>query len=204
MKVGPGEVTRKKDKRHLMLKATERLMLEEGYAAVTYRRVAAKAGVSLSLVQYHFPSLDDLFTSVLRQGVDEVVERLAEMGAADLPLRAVWDFSTRKAGTALLMEFMALAHHRKSIRPVIAEVGEQMRRAEFEAISPKCEQYGLTDAGVSPRALLFLMAAVPRMLHLEEALGIVDGHRETMELVERLLDRVEPLPDADTGTAAAG
>jgi len=83
------------------------LMIEEGYAAVTYRSVAARAGVAAGLVQYYFPSLDDLFIAGLRRRTDEIIERLTEVGKAEQPLRAVWEYASNRSGTALLMEFMA-------------------------------------------------------------------------------------------------
>ena len=47
--------------RDALLDCVEKMMLEEGYPSVTYRALAAKAGVTPSLVQYYFPSLDDIF-----------------------------------------------------------------------------------------------------------------------------------------------
>jgi len=42
--------------RDLLIEATGALMVEEGYAAATSRRVAARAGVKPALVHYHFPN----------------------------------------------------------------------------------------------------------------------------------------------------
>jgi hypothetical protein len=42
--------------------------------------------------------------------------------------------------------------------------------------------------------VLFLLSCIPRMVHLEGALGTVTGHAETIGLVERFLDKVEPKP----------
>ena len=47
--------------------AVERLMLRDGYAAVTYRAVAAEAGVTSGLVQYYFPALDQVFLAAIRR-----------------------------------------------------------------------------------------------------------------------------------------
>ena len=54
--------------RQALIQANAQIMLEEGYAAATSRRVAAKAGVKPALVHYYFPSMDDLFLAVLRAG----------------------------------------------------------------------------------------------------------------------------------------
>ena len=44
-------------------------MLEEGYAAVTSRRVAAKANLKPQLVHYYFRTMDDLFLAIHRRRV---------------------------------------------------------------------------------------------------------------------------------------
>ena len=47
-----------------LLDAAERLMRDEGYAAVTSRRVAAEAGLKPQLVHYYFRTMDDLFVDL--------------------------------------------------------------------------------------------------------------------------------------------
>ena len=64
--------------RAVLLDNTERLMLEEGYAAVSYRTVAAISGVTPWAVQYYFPTLDDLFLGALRGRTERNLEELAE------------------------------------------------------------------------------------------------------------------------------
>jgi AcrR family transcriptional regulator len=185
--------------RAAIIDGAQQLMVDEGYAAVTYRAVATRAGVTAGLVQYYFPALDDLFIAVLRQGTDRIVERLAETSTSDQPLRAVWAYASDRAGTALLMEFMALANHRKAIAPVIGEGGERVRQAQLAAISSAWERYGLGDT-VPPAALLFVMSSLPRMIRLEASFGTSIGHAETIALVEQFLDSVEPVPPERTGT----
>ena len=50
-----------------LLDVTEQVMLADGYAAVTSRRVAADAGVTPALVHYYFKTIDDLFLAVIRR-----------------------------------------------------------------------------------------------------------------------------------------
>ncbi len=64
--------------RDLLLDCVERLMVDTGYASVTYRAVAAKAEVTPGLVQYYFPTLDDLFVAAIRRRSEQNLERLAE------------------------------------------------------------------------------------------------------------------------------
>ena len=62
-----GSAPRRRRPRGALLDAAEQLMLEEGYAAVTSRRVAAQAGLKPQLVHYYFRTMDDLFLAVFRR-----------------------------------------------------------------------------------------------------------------------------------------
>ena len=65
--------------RFVLLDITEQLMIEEGYAAVSSRRVAGIAGVTGGLVHYYFPTLDDLFVAVFRRRAEQQLERQARL-----------------------------------------------------------------------------------------------------------------------------
>src|SRR2546423_15477812 len=101
--------------RAVILRSAEQVMLEQGYAAITYRSVAARAGVTAGLVQYYFPTLDDLFIAVLRTGTDRIVDEIDRVSQSDQPLHAIWDYASNPTGAALLVELMAAANHRKKI-----------------------------------------------------------------------------------------
>src|SRR4029450_2817569 len=118
--------------RHALLDAAQRVLLEEGYAAVTSRRVAAKAGLKPQLVHYYFRTMDDLFLALVRRGAEQNLERHARARESEQPLRALWEFSNDPAGATLTMEFSALGNHRKAIRAELAAYAEQFRRLETE------------------------------------------------------------------------
>jgi TetR/AcrR family transcriptional regulator len=65
------------DSKTRLIEAAERLMREEGYAAVTSRRVASKAGLKPQLVHYYFRTMDDLFLAILEQGAGQDRVRLS-------------------------------------------------------------------------------------------------------------------------------
>ncbi len=178
--------------RAALLDAAQALMLEEGYAAVTSRRVAAKAGLKPQLVHYYFRTMDDLFLALVRRGAEQNIERQARALASPQPLRALWAFSTDPAGTSLTMEFSALANHRKGIRAELAAYGEQFRRLQHEALAAVLERAGVDPARYPPDAVLFLITALSRILVLEEQIGMTSGHTEVRALVEDLLRRFEP------------
>jgi AcrR family transcriptional regulator len=206
MMVSPRRVGNETSKtRGVLLDGAERLMLEEGYAAVTYRRVAAEAGVTSGLVQYYFPTLDDLFVAMLRRHADSNLERLqAELETRkDEPLRVVWEFSSNETTAAMAVEFMALANHHKAIRAEIARVGERARRTQIRALTEASERYDLSEHGLSPTAVQFILAGLPKIVLLEEALEESEGHAETIALVEGFLDRLEPRRPTRKATKAS-
>ena len=169
-------------------------MVEEGYAAVSTRRVAAQAGVKPALVQYYFPTMDELLLAVYRRAADRSIDNQVVALADSRPLHALWTLSSDTAQAALAVEFMALANHRKSIRVEIAAYSEQSRKLQADALREI-----LTDAGFAPNdfpsiGVSLLVAGVARGLVMEHGLGILSGHDEARAIVERWLSEVEPAP----------
>jgi TetR/AcrR family transcriptional regulator, transcriptional repressor for nem operon len=180
--------------RDKLLDCVERLMLTKGYAAVTYRAVAAKAEVTAGLVQYYFPTLDDLFIAAIRRRSEQNLQRLT--AALDSrptePLRVLWAFSQEESTAALTTEFLALGNHRKSIASEIAEVSERVRLLQAEAVARSVPLDGADLGALSADALLFLVTGVPKLIRLEASVGLSSTHKEVERHFEAFLDRIEP------------
>lgn len=181
--------------RALLLDAAEQLMLEEGYAAVSSRRVAEKAGLKHQLVHYYFRTMDDLFLAAFRRRGDQGLEDQALALKSSKPLWALWRFSTDPAGTALTTQFMALALHRKALKAEMARYAEALRAEQCQAVAELLEQSGLDTDECPAEVMMVLMTSLSRMLVMEdEALGMTAGHAETVAFVERWLRRLEGEP----------
>ena len=174
-----------------LVSAAEELMLEEGYAAVSSRRVASKAGLKPQLVHYYFRAMDDLFLAVYRRRAEQSLELYALALASDRPLRALWQLSTDPRGTAFTMEFAALANHRKAIRTEIAQHAERFRKMQLDAIASVLDRYGISTETYPPIVVVLAMTGLSQVLVLEEALGITSGHDDAIALVQRYLDDLE-------------
>ncbi|WP_406817751.1 TetR/AcrR family transcriptional regulator [Mycobacterium sp. M23085] len=191
--------------RVLLLDAAEQLMLEEGYAAVTSRRLANKAGLKPQLVHYYFRTMEELFLEVFRRRAEEALEAHAQMLKSPQPLWALWRFGTDPAFTRISMEFMALANHRKDMRAEIAYYAERFREEQRQAVATALERYGsrIQDEGqdidIPPVVWTVLMSSLSRFLVLEQAIGMSAGHAETVELVENYLRRLEGEPQPIEG-----
>src|SRR3954463_2868888 len=101
------------EKRSRLLDAAERIMLRDGYAAVTSRRVEAEAGLKL---HYHFGTIDDLFIAVVRRHGESPLARLPPPPPPPEPLRAWWRLVSDRRGSALLVELTAAANHRPALQ----------------------------------------------------------------------------------------
>lgn len=185
--------------RGLLLDAAEQLMLEEGYAAVTSRRLAGKAGLKPQLVHYYFRTMEDLFLEVFRRRADEGLRFQAEALQSPQPLWAIWRFGTDPAFTQISMEFMALANHRKEMRAEIAYYAERFREEQRQAVTAALQRYGVDSNDVPPVVWTVLMTSLSRMLVLEQSIGMSGGHAETMALVESYLRRLEGEPQPVAG-----
>lgn len=188
--------------RDTLLDCVEKMMLEEGYASVTYRALATKAGVTPSLVQYYFPSLDDIFVAAIRRYSQrnlDYLNKVLEKRAQD-PLRALWEYSWDESTGAMMTEFMALGNHRKSIRTEIAAVTESVRKLQLDALVAKFGEDARPWGDLSLPALQLLISSLPKFLNLEKGVGVETAHAELTEAFERYLDTVEPAPKRKPAT----
>lgn len=170
-----------------LIEATADIMLEDGYAAVTSRRVAAKAGVNPALVHYYFPTMDDLFLAVFRRGAEANLERQRTALGSDDPMGALWTTATEPRGAALLMEFMALANHRKTIRAEFATYAERYRESQIAALTIMMRGRGIDLDALPPPLLSIVLTSLGSTLVNEATLGISLGHRELAAFAEHVV-----------------
>jgi TetR/AcrR family transcriptional regulator len=185
-----------------LVDAAERLLLEEGYAAVTSRRVAAVAGLKPQLVHYYFRTMDDLFLEVFRRRADANLARVASAVTQDGSLRALWALNADPRGAAFTIEFVALANHRKAIRAEIARYAERYRAVQLQALSAALNAAGVDDDELPPIAALLLMTGLSQILGLEQALGVTAGHDATVAFVERSIAALERNTTATSGVTS--
>ncbi len=112
-----------------ILLAVRDVVLESGFAAVTTRAVADRAGVPLSQIHYHFGSKEQMILAMLREENDSLVERQAHMFALDLPLAERWslacdylDDDLDSGYVRVLQEMMAAGWSSVEVRDAVDEV----------------------------------------------------------------------------------
>jgi AcrR family transcriptional regulator len=174
-----------------LLDAAESLVMEEGYASVTSRRVGAKAGLKPQLVHYYFRTMDDLFLEVFRRRAERNLARFDRAIAADGSLRSLWEMNADPRGSAFMTEFVALANHRKAIRTEIARFAERFRAAQLEALTMALDANGVSAAELPPVVGLLIMTGLSQVLALEQTLGVTSGHAETVAYVRNAIAHLE-------------
>jgi len=176
--------------RAALIEATAQIMVDEGYAAATSRRVAARAGVKPALVHYYFPSMDDLFVAVLRDKAEDNLVHQRQAIAEAQPVHALWQlYSTHDA--QLFTEFLAMANHRKAIRSEIVAYAMRFRDLEEGVVTLALKARGVDLELFPPVVMTMIMGGLARMVLHEQGLGITRGHGEATAFIDRWLDRFE-------------
>ena len=109
-------------------------MLEEGYAAVTTRRVATRAGVNNGLIHYYFGTMDSMFVDLFRRSVGRSFAQMPTTSSTQ-PLWEMWEAMRDFSGNALMSEFIALSNHRPLVREEIASQSALVREAHVVEMS---------------------------------------------------------------------
>ena len=172
-----------------LLDAAEVLMVEEGYPAVTSRRLGQAAGMSNKLVHYYFRTMDDLFLEVFRRRAEEGFARFEHALEANLTLETIWAFRDDGPGAVYHLEFAALANHHKAIRLEIARYAERFRTMQLNAIVRVFAEHETLPWSIPPEAVLLVMTGVSQVMAIEQSLGITAGHETTIAFIDELVAR---------------
>ncbi len=175
----------------MLLEAAEQVMREEGYAAVTSRRVAERAGLKPQLVHYYFRTMDELFLALLQRLSDAYLIQFARALASEKPLRALWEISSHPATAALTTEFLALANHRKAIGAEFVKLNRRMRNMQVEVFRQVLQKAGCDLEEYPPETLAVMLESIARGIAIESAVGITLSHARTHALIERYLAKFE-------------
>jgi len=168
---------------HSMLDGAEDVLREEGYGALTSRRVAECVGVKQRLIYYYFETMDDLIVETFRRLAARDLERMTATIAGGHSLHEIWVSCVDTADTRLTAEFIALANRIEALRVEVVAYTQNARRLLSEALVKASSATG----AVPPEAAVFLATSAAIALHREAALGISSGHLETLRVIEAYL-----------------
>ncbi|MET0241710.1 MAG: TetR/AcrR family transcriptional regulator [Sphingobium sp.] len=174
--------------REVLVDAAAHLLVTEGYAAITARRVAERAGLKVQLVYYYFQSMDELIVAVIRRNSARRIELLEEVAASAEPLRALWELNSDPNAAITQAELLSLANHRESIRNEVALHGKELRRLQIELVARLMTERGIDQSLYPAGAVVTIIAAIARARAQDCALGVSEGYDEAVEFIERGLN----------------
>ena len=127
------------ERRELLVAATLRSLVRDGYAGISVRRIATEAGVSVGLLNHHFGSIDALIAETYHKLASELTTALwqevdqAQGPAARLDAFLAGSFSSRVMDPKLLgvwVVFWSLIRHSRHVN----DSHEKSYRAYLELI----------------------------------------------------------------------
>ena len=171
-----------------MLDAAEHVLSDEGYAALSSRRIAEVAGFKQRLVYYYFQSMDALVTAMFRRMVARETERLKEIAASARPIRNFWELARESRDTRLSAEFLALAHRNAELKKEVVDFITFSRQLQITAL----EKATADRSDIPASAMVVLGTNLALSLNREAALGVDLGHAAAETVITEILDRIEP------------
>lgn len=187
--------------RDLIFDAVERVLQQEGYIALTARRVAEEAGFNHQTVYYYFETMEELILGTFRRRTERSLKRFEAALATDQPLHAIWALSSDPSNGRLNVEFNALAMRNEALRSEIVTYLDDVRAMQEVALAPLLAERGLPEA-VKPVIPAMLILFVANFLDREAALGVTKGHADMQAFVAWCLDWFELTPRSPVAGAA--
>ena len=136
-----------------LLEAAKQLVSERGYAGATVRELAAASGTTLSAVNYHFGSREELLNQAILDFAVEWVDRVGESGPADPDASALEQLAARarpmvdgfpdaRVGFVMFLEALLQSRHSPKLHAQLVEHYAGLRRhvAEFMSTNARARE----------------------------------------------------------------
>ncbi|WP_224165575.1 TetR family transcriptional regulator [Arthrobacter sp. StoSoilA2] len=184
------------DGRDALLSAVVDVVGEKGLRGVTYRSVAARAGVNHALVTHHFGSIEGLLAATMEWSVQRSIEETGLAGIADFD-EAFADslIATVSAEPELqLFQFEMILESRRN--PQIRAMVERLYANYVGTVEEALSQRGLDTSG---EASLAIFAALDGLMLQFLTISDATKIRSAVTQVGRLISALE----ATNGPAAS-
>jgi TetR/AcrR family transcriptional regulator len=184
----------RRDATEAVLDAAEALLVEVGYAAITVRKLADRAGVNHGLVHYYFGSMEEVFLQTLERFTDRLIERQTRLYAAEVPFVDKWrtamaylsaDFES--GYQKVWLELQAMAWNHGEMRDRVAAVVGRWQDVLQPAFELGLEELGLDKGRFPPDVVVTLVRTFNEGLMLEHLSGVTTGHAELLAAIDQWL-----------------
>ena len=186
--------------RESLLDAAQAIIKSDGFAGISTRKVAARAGVPLSQIHYHFGSKEGLLLGLLDHLDAQALRRQSGMYARDLPLSRRWrqacDFLEEDLASGyvrLLHECTALGWANEAAAQKMCQLMYRWRALLTEVAEEAKERFGGfgpfgADEVAELVGLAFMGAESLLLLGIDENRAPI---RSALRKVGRLIENLE-------------
>lgn len=175
-----------------MLDAAWEILRDEGYAALTSRRVAEYLGVKQRLVYYYFRTMDDLILETFKRSVIRDLARLRNAVTSEHALHDIWEVCINSTDARLVTEFMALANRNENLRQEVIAFIEESRELQITALKNALAKTRGAYAQWQPEVIAVIGTSLALALNREAALGTKKCHAAVKKLIQAFFDGTEP------------
>ena len=157
--------TEKSETAQRILDAARGALLESGFAALSTRKVADRAGVPLSQIHYHFGSKEKLILTMLADENASLVGRQADMFALDLSLSERWsracdylDADLASGYVRVLQEMMAAGWSSEDVRVEMNRIFDAWEEVLLD-VATQAQDAGANLGPFTPPEIVSLVAS---------------------------------------------
>lgn len=200
VKSGPMADQNREQTRWRILEAARRRLVEEGYARLSTRQIAAEAGVNHALIHYYFGTKDQLVVAVLDEANRRLLSRQSAMyetpgGFAEKWARACAFYEEDLASgfVRLQLELWSASLANPELRAVFLPRLLAWRRVVRAAVREAVAHYAL-DLPVSAEMVSDWICTYWGGMEFEMLIGIgeEDGHYQAaLDAMQHLLERLD-------------
>ena len=183
-----------------ILRAAFRRLLEDGYARLSTREIAAEAGVNHALIHYYFGTKDKLVIAALDDANDRLLERQAGMYESPGGFAEKWararEFYQQDLASGFVrvqMELWAAGLSNAALRREVLPRVLAWRRMVAGGVREALEHYEL-DLPFSAEAIACWIADFWWGMEFEMLLGVPEEeahHQEALDAMQRLLEQLD-------------
>ena len=190
----------RRDATEALLDAAESLLVEVGYAAITVRKLADRAGVNHGLVHYYFGSMEEVFLQTLERFTDRLIERQQQLYAAEEPFVRKWrtamgylraDFES--GYQKVWFELQAMAWNHDEMRDRVAAVLCRWIDVLMPAFDVGLDELGVDKTRYPTAAVVSLVTTFNQGVMLEQLSGVSTGHDELLAMIEEIASELKRL-----------
>jgi AcrR family transcriptional regulator len=191
-----------------LMDATQRLLVAEGGAGVSTRRVAEEAGQPHGLVRYHFGSLEALLLQTLERAAEQILDRQRALYASDRSFIEKWrtamglvDTDLQGAFPKLSAELFAKAWNEPVYRDGVRRLIVEFTAMLSGAVTSAAAEYGAVLSEEETLALATLIRTFQIGVLIERLAGVDTGHAELVGVIDGwLISTSEEARDARSGS----